>query len=427
MNMKVVVAHCGARDAYQVAAAVAESGMLDSLVTDLYWPADRAWARKVERWLGDGSAAKFLRMRYEPLVGSSRVKQCVVSGALAFGLRKSKAPFAWKRWAMRRGDAEVGSSAGRLAGKNRSALLSYSYYAHSAFTAASTDVPKILFQLHPHPLSVRRILTAELERYPECAESLGKEWELALPEEDFGKLVEETRMADRWIVASSFTRETMIEHGAAPEHIHVAPYGTDLGKFGAARHAGASSGPLKILFVGSINQRKGIRYLLEALSLLKTRRIEVTVCGRVVDDLSIFRPYQEWVTIRPSVSDRELIEAYQAADLFVFPSLAEGFGHVILEAMACGTPVLSTTRTAAADLITPGVEGFVVEPCRPDLLAERIDWALLHRRDLVEMGRLARATAEKYTWGRFRARVREILESLGAERTSVPAGVLADV
>ena len=73
------------------------------------------------------------------------------------------------------------------------------------------------------------------------------------------------------------------------------------------------------------------------------------------------------MTIRPSVSASELVEAYQDADLFVFPSIAEGFGQVLLEALACGLPILTTTHTAAPDIIRDGEHGFIIEPRRPDL------------------------------------------------------------
>jgi glycosyltransferase involved in cell wall biosynthesis len=166
---------------------------------------------------------------------------------------------------------------------------------------------------------------------------------------------------------------------------------------------------LRLLFVGRINQRKGVKYLLEALRLLPGRHVELTVCGRVLDDLRMFEPYRSQVTIRPSVGLRELVEAYQSADLFVFPSVAEGFGHVLLESMACGLPVLSTTATAALDLVTNGEDGFVVEPGSAIPLAERIEWALSNRRQLRAMRAEARRMAEQFTWQRFRRGVREVV------------------
>ena len=139
------------------------------------------------------------------------------------------------------------------------------------------------------------------------------------------------------------------------------------------------------------------------MRLLPRNTVELMICGRVVDDLDMFKPFASEVEIRASVSAGDLVRAYQAANLFVFPSVGEGFGQVLLEAMACGLPVLSTTRTAAPDLIADGREGFIVEPRRADLLADRIAWAATHRAELTEMGSLARERAEHFTWQRFRA------------------------
>ena len=86
----------------------------------------------------------------------------------------------------------------------------------------------MLFQLHPHPASYAADFDwRSLIAHPDCAASLKQEWELALPEEDFEHLVRETTMAERFLVASSFTRSTLVEHGAAASAIQVVPYGVD--------------------------------------------------------------------------------------------------------------------------------------------------------------------------------------------------------
>jgi glycosyltransferase involved in cell wall biosynthesis len=158
-----------------------------------------------------------------------------------------------------------------------------------------------------------------------------------------------------------------------------------------------------------------MKYLLEALRLLRTDSVELTICGRVLDDLALFRPFASQVKIRPSVSAADLVRAYQSADLFLFPSIGEGFGHVLLEALASGLPILSTTHTAAPDLIQDSAQGFIVEPRRPDLLAERIEWALTHRNELAEMRLAARACAETFTWRRFRRDAAQAVRSSLAE------------
>jgi len=238
--------------------------------------------------------------------------------------------------------------------------------------------------------------------HPDCAASLQQEWELNLPAEDFQRLVDETTMPVRSLAASSFTRRSLVEHGVPQQSVQVVPYGIDLDKYKPdAQSEHSVEGPLKLLFVGRINQRKGIKYLLQALALLPEADVELTVCGRVLDGLDLFRQAGTRVRIRPSVSASELVESYQEADLFVLPSIAEGFGQVLLEALACGLPILATTHTAAPDLIEDGIEGFIVEPRRPDQLAERIQWALDHRDKLLSMRLAARYCAEQFPWSRF--------------------------
>ncbi len=405
---KVVVVHGGARDAYQVATALAEADLLEALVTDLFWPSDRSWAQALAAKLPPGLQS-MLRARSAPALPSARVRNCMLAGLKTLALdRLPRISFDMRRRAIRSADATQGRTAGRLANRTGAGLLAYSYFAYDAFRTYGG--PGILFQVHPHPATIRRILSEELAMHPDCASSLTQEWELALPEEEFQHLVAEPTLAARFLCASSFTRQSLIENGAPASAIRVVPYGVDLQRFrpDPARRAPAGS-KLRLLFVGRINQRKGVKYLLEALRLLRTDQIELTVCGRVVDGLELFKPFADRVTIRPSVSPAELEAAYQAADLFVFPSVAEGFGQVLLEALASGLPILSTTHTAAPDLLTDGPhgyqEGFIIEPRRPDLLAERIEWAVDHRAELAEMGQRARTRATQFTAERFRSGV----------------------
>jgi glycosyltransferase involved in cell wall biosynthesis len=417
---KFVAVHSGARDSYQLARALSEAGMLEALVTDLFFPVDRQWARAIARLLP--KRLRFLLyQRSDAHLPSAEVRQCFFAGLLTLLFDKlPKTPPSARRWVTRYADATLGRTAGTYATERSAGLLSYSYYGYDAITHYPR--PAILFQMHPHPVSIRRILTEELEANPDCAQSLQQEWELSLPEEDFQHLVRETKMASHYLVASSFTRETLVENGAARSAISVIPYGVDTARFtpDVRRRSGPGS-KLQLLFVGRINQRKGIKYLLEALRLLGTSDVHLTVCGRVVDGLELFRSFAGQVEVRPSVSSAELVAAYQSADMFVFPSVAEGFGLVLLEALACGLPILSTTRTAAPDLIESGVQGFVVEPRRPDLIAARIEWALHHRTEVTEMGRRARLCAEQFSWERFRSGVVHAVEEFAASNHVAPA------
>jgi len=401
MSQKVVVVHGGARDAYQVALALSDAGMLEMLVTDLFWPADKDWIRWTSKYV-PGIFLSLLHQRSEPRLPSSRVLNCIMAGAKTLLLdRAPQLSFDLRRRAIRSADSTLGRTAGRIATQSNSGLLSYSYFAYDAFR--NFNRAGILFQVHPHPATTRRLLSEELAAHPECADSLRQEWELSLPEEDFQHLVDEPALAARFLCASSFTRRSLVENGVSNSSIRVVPYGVDLEEFQPDLDRRPSKqDKLHLLFVGRINQRKGLKYLLDALRLLRTDQIELTICGRVVDNLDLFRPFADRIRIRSFVTSSELKAAYQSADLFVLPSVVEGFGQVLLEALASGLPILSTTHTAAPDLIDDGVEGFIVEPRKPDLLAEHIEWALAHRTELEAMRHRARIRATQFTWEKFR-------------------------
>ncbi|MGI4854199.1 MAG: glycosyltransferase family 4 protein [Janthinobacterium lividum] len=397
---KVVVVHSGARDRYQIALGLSQAGLLQCLVTDFFWSEETPF----RHWLAQRLPARLLsmlRQRSVPGLPPSQVKTCLSAAFAGFLLDKAQIiPYGVRRWFTRQADATLGRVAGRTARRTGAELLSYSYYAYDAFRAAGK--PGMLFQMHPHPETMRDLLLAEIAAHPDCAASLQQEWELNLPPADFQRLVDETTMPARSLTASSFTRRSLLDHGSAPESVGVAPYGIDLEKFRPdTARSRSTQGALKLLFVGRINQRKGIKYLLQAIAALPDAELELTVCGRVLDGLDLFEQAGARVRIRPSVSAEDLVKAYQEADLFVLPSIAEGFGQVLLEALACGLPILATTHTAAPDLIHEGREGFIVEPRRPDLLADRIRWALEHRAELLAMRSAARTCAEQFPWSRF--------------------------
>lgn len=412
---KAVVVHAGARDAYQLALALQENGLLDRLFTDLFWPAEASGLNRLASRM-PGFHRQALQ-RSAAGIPYPAVQLSVLRGLLCLAAeRVRRLPPELRRLAHRTSDAALGKAAGQWAREHGAGLVSYSYYGYDAMRPYGR--PAMLFQVHPHPVTVRRILQQELEAFPECAESLEQEWELALPEEDFEHLVTETRMASRFLAASSFTRNSLVENGAAFDSVSVIPYGVDLQRFRPAAQPRVRSPKLQLLFVGRINQRKGVKYLLEALKMFRPEEVQLTICGRVVDSLSLFRDSGLAIDIRPSVSSEELVRAYQSADLFIFPSVAEGFAQVLLESLACGLPILSTTHTAAPDLITEGHGGFIVEPRRPDLLAERITWCLEHRDALEAMRAEARATAERFTWERFRSHAAEAVRDYLATVTS---------
>lgn len=399
--MSWTVVFKGARDSYQVPLALHEVGKLSTLVTDWYSPFDHEWFPRLAA-VGPAGLRGSLRRRYCPGLPSSRVV------SVWWELLRSKAS---SYWGSRVGDDRIGALAGQLARRHGGGILAYSYYGYSAFRGyGAGPLPKILFQLHPHPLTVRRILEEEVGTNPGCWASLSRELEMAMPQHRLQQLAEEPLLADLCIVASGYTRDTLIENGCDPNKIHVVPYGVDSVRFSPPERPPV--GPLRVLFVGQIVQRKGLMYLLEAWRRLSLHDSSLIVAGRGEVDPAVLAALSECegsVELRRNVSSSELHQLYRTSHVCCVPSLAEGFGLVYLESLACGTPVIATSHTGAADIINQGQEGFIVQPRNSEELTACLAWCYDHPDELAAMRMPARHLAESYSWSRFRRGVVQVV------------------
>lgn len=217
----------------------------------------------------------------------------------------------------------------------------------------------------------------------------------------------ELTLADLIITASTFTCNSLIEAGFPAEHIRVVPMGgppvlTDIPV--------KPRRPFIFLSAGSQSVRKGTHYLLEAWRKLRPdHHTELWLIGRMTLPEELLQNLPGTVVIRPTVPRQELYAIYQQASVLVFPSLCEGFGMVITEAMAHGLPVISTTHTAAPDLMTSGNEGLIVPVRDVDALAEAMQWCIDHPAELTEMGRRAHARVSQQQWSDYRIRLREVV------------------
>src|SRR5215216_3756414 len=303
---KAVVVLAGARDKYQLPLALHEGGLLESLVTDFYWPLDSKWlSSPLHSLLPQGVIAA----RYCAGLTSKRVT--VSQSALSASVLMKAVP---KLRLNRFKDKTLSRKARRIALRNEAPLFSYSYYASEAFNQ-EREFPKhrFIFQLHPHPLSVRQILLEELARVPEAKDSLNMEHELSLSSKDFDRLAAEPHLANGWVVASTYTARTLSDHGVAADRIHVVPYGVDSDAF-PMRLDSPSGKTFTVIYVGSLSQRKGLSYLLEAARSLKSRSVRVVLCGRGLIDRHLIKQYTDLnIEVNPGLSREELVEQVHKA------------------------------------------------------------------------------------------------------------------
>lgn len=262
------------------------------------------------------------------------------------------------------------------------------------------DLPIMFYQLS------RKIQMEEAERFPELASALQAVRE---PDWKLHRKETEVRLADHIFVASSITQKSLLDFGIDPYKISVIPYGAPLEYFHPQPKPDSQ---FRALYVGRLEPRKGIHYLLEAWSQLNLLNAELSLVGINEFPSGWLDRYGDRIHYTPSVPHSALNDYYSSANVLVFPSLVEGFGLVLLEAMACGIPIIATPHTAAPDIITDGVEGFII-PIRDRIaLMDKLEWCYRHPQELAEMGQAARRKAEQLTWKRYRQKLASLVQSL---------------
>jgi glycosyltransferase involved in cell wall biosynthesis len=183
---------------------------------------------------------------------------------------------------------------------------------------------------------------------------------------------------------------------------------------------------LRLLFVGQIGQRKGISYLLEAARRTAAQGDSLTLVGQIQGSGRALVPYRDGFRHVPHVPRVELREIYRQADVFVFPTLVEGMGIVVLEAMASGLPVI-TTPNGPGDIVRDGVDGFLVPPRDVDAIVERLERLRADPQLRQEMARNARIRAQEFTWDAYRKKtvvaLRGWLDGVQAQSPSPQAEV----
>nr|WP_246414284.1 glycosyltransferase family 4 protein [Microbacterium thalassium] len=246
-------------------------------------------------------------------------------------------------------------------------VYAYEDSAADAFAAARSQGVRTLYDL---PIGYwrtgRAIFAEEAERRPEWRGTLtglrDPEWKLERKDRELAG-------ADELIVASSFTARTLADYPGQVGSVSVIPYGTPAR---AQEELVAGEGAIRVLFVGGLSQRKGIADLFDAIPLVDAS-VELTVVGRRVGECAPRDRMLDRVTWHESLPHARILELIAAHDVLVLPSLFEGFGLVLTEALSQGTPIIATDHTAAPDLLA-GVEdaGWIVPIRSPEAIGARI-------------------------------------------------------
>ena len=292
--------------------------------------------------------------------------------------------------------------------KGLDAIYTYEDLAATTFEVAKQQGILCLYDLPiPFYRTTYSIMRQEAESFPELAPAIES---LREPIWKIDRKEREVQLADCIFVASSFTKKSLLDIGVESEKVSVIPYGAPVEYFQPQPKPDEG---FRALFVGRVSPRKGVHYLLQAWQKLRLHDAELMLVGTNLFPKGWLEQYKDICRHVPSTPHFLLNQYYSSASVFVFPSLVEGFALVLLEAMSCGIPVITTPNTAGPDILADGVEGFIIPIRDVEALKEKLEWCYSHPQELAQMGRAARRKAELLNWGLYRHklanRIREIL------------------
>lgn len=274
------------------------------------------------------------------------------------------------------------------------------------FTAARAGGIKTVLDLpSPEHDYVENLLHEEYAKFPGLL-TPAKEHFRTLQAERTVRRHREFELADVVVANSRFTAKTWAESGLDGSKIRVVPLGGPAPDPRGAEGGLRAQGPLRLVWAGTFSVRKGAHYLLEAWRQWNPGPAAVLdVYGTVALPPALLEGLPSNIVMHGPVSRERVLEEFLRSDLLVFPTLCDGFGLVVTEALSRGLPVMTTRQAGASDLIVDKVNGLIVEAGNVDSLVQGLDWAAGHRKELRAMRAAAAQTAAENQWNDYRRRL----------------------
>jgi glycosyltransferase involved in cell wall biosynthesis len=206
-------------------------------------------------------------------------------------------------------------------------------------------------------------------------------------------------LADVIVAPSEFVRDTLEMAGFSNKKIKIIPFGVDLpNNFSILDIENRPLKPLRFIFSGNVNYRKGVNFLLEAWDKARLKDAELIFCGRVYKKMrkEVGKYKKENIIFLGQVNAKKYM---RDANIFILPSLLEGSAKSVYEAMSFGLPSISTFN--AGSIIENGKTGFIIPIGDPDLLSEKMKYFYQNHDEIIAMGINAFQDVKKYTWENY--------------------------
>ena len=411
--MQVTVFHPGTQHSWQTALALQQLGRLESYRTSIFHQPDKLPYR-LERWL-PGPLAKRAASEFRRFSHPGLDPALVHTAGLAEWAERIAARAGLRGLAQRIDRIGNRAFVRHLAGAIRSdrpfALWGYNGSSLGSFEQGEAA---------GRPLILDRTI-GDFRRYNRLMDAVAQshaEWfipaDRAMPQSQIERDQREYELAGTILTGSAFCADSVRTEGgsAVAAKVRVLPYCFDEALFADTpppRRLDPAA-PLRFLFIGQINPRKGVHHLLEAIARIPANAASLTMVGEMRVPRRTFAPYAERLTFVPTVARSEIPAIMAAHDVLVFPSYFEGSALSLIEALASGMGIIQTRAAGNGATSTTGL--MLEEPDTTGLYD-----AMMHAvddRPLVDRWRsAAQAEAQNYTFARYRDNIAGLLSELG--------------
>ncbi len=377
----VLMFQVGAREHYAVARAFHELGVLDRLVTDFWWPPG----------LLASTAPLSLRGRWHENLRDAHIKsfnqQCLLfeSRSRLTDQRGWRQMMDRNRWFQTRAVRWLEKHLSND-GQTPPIIASYSYAASRLFFAGKRlGCRTIMFQIDPGPAEEDILLRIE-QKYPELIKM-----RVVAPREYWSDWKLQCELADIIVVNSEWSRKCLMDADVEAAKIRIVPLAFESDEntraVGTKQYPQAFSPdrPLRVLFLGQVNLRKGMGEIFQSLRTLRNAPLEIWFAGPeqlIVPEEFRQDPRIKWLGTVPRMRAHEF---YRDADVFLFPTHSDGFGLTQLEAQNSGLPVIASRFCGS--VVRHGINGLVIPDVSAVEITRALQWCLAHPAGLAEMSR----------------------------------------
>ncbi|OUO64934.1 glycosyltransferase family 4 protein [Collinsella sp. An268] len=397
--MKVLVAHSGWQHSAHLASALEKAGMLDSYITTVYDTPKSALVNYLKKVPSSSFRQGIATRHLDDLDQNKITCLCTLSGLLSIVLSR----LGWRRLYELNElqlNYRFGKKVAKLAArKHADAIIMYEGKAAGAFKWLKGHVPgtlRIIDSASACSIFVGRKMADEYKSVNSEEPFFAP---LLLEGRDADYVTKEIDLADRYLVASSYVKRSFVESGLAPEKVMVCANGGNFPIKGEPKSK-PEARPLRFVYCGRCTPQKGVHHLLEAF---KGRQESLRLVG-VYDRCDSY--LERWakepnIEFTGKITHHQVINQLDWADVFIFPSLSDGFSFACAEALCRGLPLVCTDCTGISDFISEGVNGFVIPAGRSSALADAVNWFSENPERIPVMSAAALETAGKLTWERY--------------------------